>query len=118
MAMNKTEKARLLQAEIKGSLHYSPKYGPDVPPPSAGERGLRLTTGYHYNPHTLRVCLSCSSSISHGIGSTDKTNTQRPIHLYSTKLKALVDMRHDVCMKAATQLHRIDELIYKEQANT
>ena len=67
-----------------------------------------LSTGYLYNAYTMRVDVACSSSVYHGVGRTDKTSTQRPVWLYSTKSLAATAMRFDIELECAEKLYRVD----------
>ena len=70
------------------------EFMPDVPIP----KGSELSTGWMFNAYTRRVEVACSSCVFHAVGRNDKTNTQRPMRLYSTKKKALLAL-HNVLTK-------------------
>lgn len=109
MAMNKKEKEYVTQLEndIATALAFTftPKVLPDVPPP---KEYTGFTTGYSYNAYSLSVKKACSSATGHGIGVWDRTNSQHPISLFSTKEKAYRAMRNDLEITYAKQLAKID----------
>jgi hypothetical protein len=88
--------------------------GPDIPPPEG--YGDELTRGYVFNAYTDRVDVACSSGGAHAIGRTDKTTSQRPIPLYSTRRRALLALRNAVEQECAERLARIDAQIEAERA--
>jgi len=82
------------EARIRAALHWTDRAaGPDVLPPSCSDSSGQMSTGYTFNAYTNRVDVACSSSIGHAIGRTDKTDSQRPLSLYSTRLLALKAQR-------------------------
>ena len=84
---------------------------PDVLPPSGWQE---LSTGWTFNAHARRIDIACSSSIYHAIGRTDKTTSQQPIRLYSTRRRALRALRVALEHEFATELARIDALLQAE----
>ena len=114
--MNKKEQAEMQalreQLHLSNALRFTETpAGPDVPPPDfAG-----LSKGFLYHAHGEgRVAPACSSAVSHNFGSNEKTSTQNPRHLYSTKLLALRALRHEMELDCAKRLARIDALIAQE----
>ena len=99
------------QARIRAALHWTDDadIAPDVPPPS----GQGLTTGYMFNAYSRRVDVACSSSVFHAIGRTDRTTTQRPIWLYSTRARALHALRVALERQFAEELAKIDAELAK-----
>lgn len=103
------------------ALRWSEAFLPDVPIPT---NAVRLSTGYTYNAHYNaghtgdRVQPACSSLVSHGIGSTTATTTRGPLPLYSTELRALKALRHDVVLQCAQRLALIDLRIENEERIT
>lgn len=96
------------EARIRASLHWTePADGPDVQPPT----GSGLVTGYLYNAYTNRVDVACTSSVTHAFGRDDKTTTQHPRSLYSTRLRALLALRNAVERECAERLAKIDRMI-------
>lgn len=113
MAMNKKEQAEFaaLKEEvcIARALRFTDPVSPDVAPPKFG----RLSTGFLF-AGTRGVEVACSSSTGHAYGRDDKTTTQNPRWLYSTKLLALRAMRHEREIICARELARIDKEIEEE----
>lgn len=109
----KERQAREHEARIFAALCWTDEApGPDVPPPVGS--GNQLTTGYVYNEYAESVAEACSSSYNHAIGRTDRTTSQRPISLFSTRERALRALRNALERRAAEMLARIDGQI--EQA--
>lgn len=121
MAMTKKERAgfdaALEKARILGALRWTEKVLPDIQPPVPCS-AEKLTTGFYAHAHELnyRVSEACSSSIYHGIGSTTKTNSQRPIWLHSTRLRALKAARSEMEKAAAKALAELDKEIAEEES--
>ena len=84
MTKKERESYELMQLEVTlhKAMFVSDLIEPDVPPPLGGEP---MTTGWTYNEHSIRVLPACSSSVAHGLDQTDKTTSQRPLALYSTR---------------------------------
>lgn len=87
---------------------------PDIAPP---ENGTKLSTGWMYNAYTRSVEIACSSSIHHAIGRNDKTTSQKPRHLYSSKHGALMAMYNVLEKHFSKELQDIKCLIEKELTN-
>lgn len=101
------------EERIRQALRWTgPAPARDVPPPRDGG----LSTGYTYNAYTRRVIEACSSAVYHAIGRTDRTTTQRPIALYSTRLLALQALRATLEREFAEALEQIDQQIAREEA--
>ncbi len=98
------------RARISEALRWSDASDiyPDVLPP---ERYNELTTGWVFNAYSKRVDVACSSPVSHAIGRTDKTTTQHPIRLFSTRERALRALRGSLELEFATALAKIDREI-------
>ena len=121
MAMTKKEKALLesLENELRlaKAFRFTDKVNPDVLAPLPGESFGKLVTGYLIvgeqgdNP---RVEVACSSSIHHSAGRNDRTTTQGPRNLFSTRLLALKAMRNIVEIRFASMLAEIDRKIELE----
>lgn len=118
MAMNKKELAELEAAKTQAALRWTSEIKPDVEPPKATSPIGVLSTGWMYvgslSDHP-RVEVACSSSISHAIGRVDRTQSQQPIAIYSSRLKALKALRHEVEKRCAEQLRKIDKMIEGEK---
>lgn len=122
MAMTKAERNRLveLEEELRRAKAWrrTEPVEPDVPIP--GYDGPRLSKGWLYNAHlgsygsTAIVERACSSTVSHAFGQDDKTTTQQPRRLYSTKLLALKAARYDLEQQMEKILAETDRQI--EQA--
>lgn len=122
MAMNKKEKAAyeeaLQELAIARALRWSdqPVPEPDVPPPkgySDLSRGWRATDYFERYGSQEYACKACSSSCNHGVG-WEKTSSQNPISLYSTKLLALRRSRANAERQFAKVLAKIDAEILAE----
>jgi hypothetical protein len=116
MAMTKKEQAAMdelcKQLALAKALRFTDHVDKDVFPP---EEFMKLSTGWVYNAHTLEVSVACSSAVSHGIGITDRTTTQRPIRMYSTKILALQALRNELEQMYATKLAYVDKCIASER---
>lgn len=116
MAMNKKEQAELeelrKQLAIAKAFRFTEPVERDVQPP---ESYSALATGWVYNEYNCMVSVACSNSVHHAVGRTDKTNTQRPISMYSSKLLALKGLRNALEQKYAKALADIDAQIEKER---
>ena len=112
--MTKKEKEALEAALTAAALRTTGDVAPDVPPPSSGG----LSKGFAVVAETsdyARVEPACSSSVHHGTGQQDKTTTQGPRHLYSTKEMALKALRRAVERHCAERLRRVDRMIEEER---
>lgn len=115
MSMNKKEQEMMeeLKAKLELALAFrrTTPVKPDVPPP----QGFNvLTDGWlpvGAKGTSARVEPACSSSTSHGIHRTDKTTSQNPRSLYSTKVLALRALRWAVEEDCAKRLLAIDRQI-------
>ncbi len=109
MAMTKKEAAAFeaLYNELRlaKALRWTEPIALDVAPPSAWGT---LSKGWLYNAYTFCVEVACSSQNGHAFGSNDKTISQQPQWLYSTKKLALQAMRNEVELDAAKKLARLD----------
>jgi len=122
MAMTKKEQAAMQaaidKAETLAALRWTAPVAKDVPPPPP-ENGY--TEGWEFNTYKKSVDPYWSSCIYHGQGAAPNGNdrffsgSQNPKSLYSTKLLALMALRHEVEKEAATSLMRIDRLIAAEK---
>lgn len=116
MVMNKKEKSKMEELEAI-SVKYDAlldfmcgeRITPDIERPAICSP-VSLITGYTFNIHTKLVSIACSSSTSHGIGYADKTNSQRPIDLYSSKELAaramMVEVKREFYLSSAEALIR------------
>jgi hypothetical protein len=122
MAMTKKEKERFaeLEKELRcaRSWRLTDRVSPDVAPPANSSQVGSLSTGFTVvgGCEWLRADVACSSATSHATGSIDKTNSQRPISLYSSRLLALRAARNKAEDYAIEILSRIDRLIEDEIA--
>jgi hypothetical protein len=125
MVMNKAEKAKLNRAEFLASVNRALRWSDysdvrDLQPPQNGNKTLtygwdsRFYLGSNLPIHC--VGKACSSSIHHGSG-WQKTSSQHPLALYSTRLKALQATRVKAEMEFAKWLADLDDEIAREVAN-
>jgi len=118
VAVTKKELARFEELLTEAALRRTSAEGPDVPAPSA-ESDTSFTQGFLYVGEWSdfpRVEPACSSRVGHCSGRNDKTTTQGPRHLFSTRLKALKALRAEVEKCAAKRLRAIDRMIEAETA--
>lgn len=115
--MNKKEQAYVEELKTQLALRWTQGQKADVAPP-ASSSGSQLSIGFAIRGERgdyPSIEEACSSSVSHGIGRADKTTTQHPIWLYSTKLLALKALRHSVERRCAAMLRKIDAMIEAEE---
>lgn len=117
MAMNKREKELVesLRFELAKAraFRFTANVERDLPPP---ERSGELSLGWDFNHYSKRAYKACSSTIYHGEG-WERTSTQNPRSLYSTKLLALQAMRHKMEKEFSETLARVDLMIEEEYDN-
>jgi hypothetical protein len=117
MAMNKSERSKMErlceELRIAKAMRFTEKVEPDLMPP---ESFGGLVNGYLYNAYYSNPCVepACTSSTSHGFGSHDKTNTQQPRRLYSSRLLAWKACRNDLEKQFSRVLAEVDAQIEKE----
>ena len=99
------------EARLARSLRFTEFVREDLPPPSRTSN--TLTKGCLSFLGNGSVTKACSSHISHGFG-WEKTTSQKPQWLYSTRLLALRGLRNAVENRAAKELSDIDREIEKE----
>ena len=134
MAMTKKELAEwqeklddlgkeLQQANQWNAFRRTDAVSRDVSPPQPLSGDYRY--GWNYNAYSRSISYYWTSSISHGTleeGKTRdencRTGSQGPVHLYSTKVKALQALRHAIEKESAQALFEIDQLIQEEVKNT
>lgn len=109
---------RALQAEV--DLHDEPTPERDLPAPSCGEAGMRLTKGWDFN--SFRgigggVYKACSSCIYNGEG-WERTSSQGKRNLFSTELKATQAMRSDMVLKHRQNIAVLDKRITALKTST
>ena len=126
MAMTKKEKAEMQaakaemqaainRAEALAALRWTAPVQPDLDVPENG-----YSEGWDYNSYSQCVFTSWSGRISHGTGPAPtegnySSATKGARRLYSTKALALAAMRHDIELKAAADLLKIDRQIAATQ---
>jgi hypothetical protein len=96
----------LTRLRVRAALCWSDDVQPDVPIPKGGDS---LSEGWL--PAYRGAEVACSSAVCHALGRTDKTTTQGPRELYSSKVLALRARRYEFALEAAQALARIDALI-------
>ena len=116
------EEIEALRQKVKGLEALTATEEPverDLPPPK--EHGS-LSRGWNYNTYLALdraeltsdcVYKACSSSIFHGRG-WERTSTQRPAHLFSTRGRALRALRQDLVRHFTTLLGSVSDEIRKE----
>ena len=117
--MTKKELAAFEELQLKlrmvMALRMTNPVKPDVAPPT---ESFKLTTGWLFNSHSRRVNVACSSVTSHSFSRNDKTDSQRPVWLYSSKKLALQAMRHELELEFARALLLVDEQIEEADNGT
>lgn len=112
MAMTKKERAQhdaaIKAARVAGALRWTSEVKPDIDIPTTV---AHLARGWLFNTHNARVAPACSSTVHHSFGRNDRTETQGPRCLYSTKVLALQAMRHELEREFAQRLAYVDEQI-------
>lgn len=111
--MNKKEQAEMEELKVKLALRLTDKIYPDLKKPD-GSDYKQMNKGWYFNAHSMQVSKACSTSHGHSVWSDEKTSSQNGIDIFSTRLLALKAMRHEVEMKSARDLRRIDVMIEKE----
>lgn len=116
--MNKKEKAAfdaaIAQAQLLAALRWTEKVEKDLQPPAPfGNRDDSI--GYDFNSYSHIVAEKWSSSISHGdMPKRQHSGSQNSVYLFSTKLRALKALRHQVELDSAKVLRLIDLRITAE----
>lgn len=117
MAMTKKERAEfdaaIERANMLGALRWSAPVKKDVPPP---EQYKDFSSGWDCNAHAVKVYEVWSSSVVHGYGAQPdgRSASQNSIWCYSTRLLALMALRHQVELESAKKLAAIDKMIEAE----
>lgn len=113
MSMTKKETAEVeslrRELSILAALRWTEPVAPDVPIPHGQGLSTGWLTGYD------RVDVACSSNVFHAYGRNDKTTSQQPCSLFSTKLLALKALRYEMERRFATDLANIDRKIAEAQ---
>ncbi len=126
--MNKKEEAAFKaladERDKFKALRWTPKIEPDVPKPATSLPFGALSKGWRCHNHDLnfRLHKGISSCGSHAVTDTyndwpKKTDSQRPIDLFSSPSLALRAARHEIAERCAEVLARIDREIDKAEAN-
>ena len=121
MAMTKKEQAEMQaaidRADTLAALRWTSPVQRDVDLPKDG-----YSEGWDYNSHSRIVFRGWSCRVSHGKGPAPTPETRRTVsgiqgarRLYSTEALALAAMRHDIELKAAADLLKIDRQIAATQ---
>ena len=117
--MTKKEKAEMQtaldRAETLAALRWTAPVQRDVGVPNDG-----YSEGWDYNSYTKQVFRGWSSSVSHGPGFAPEVGRYRCANqgarrLYLTEALALAAMRHEIELKAAADLLKIDRQIAATQ---
>ena len=82
-----------------------------------------MVNGFTFNSYTREVLHSISSSVGHGLLSLshsqcENTTSQRPMKQFSTKVLAAKALRHEMEMRFAKQLMKVDEMIQQFQGES
>lgn len=108
--MNKKELAALAslgqQLREARAFRLTEKVSTDVDPPSGCGA---LAKGWMFNSWNDSVSRACTNAVNHNATGDDRATTQRPMHLYSTELRALKALRHEVeniCMKRLAEIDK------------
>lgn len=104
MAMNKKELAEVEALKTRLSLRFYEVVEPDIDIPTSG-----IVNGWLFNEHTMRVEKACSSSHSHNYGGWDKTTTQHPRRLYSTKQLAYKSLLSQMAIRFSIELRSVEK---------
>ncbi len=120
--MNKKERAEydraIETAEILGAFHFTAPVQRDVQPPS----GQTYTEGWDFNSYTATVWRAWSGSVSHGEGPAPLGNrrfmsgSQGCRSMFSSKVLALRALRHEMELKYAKELLKVDKQIREANA--
>lgn len=102
-------------AAMQAALRFTQDVERDLPPP---QNFSGLSKGWNYNASLsyFRVEKACSSSVGHGDG-WERTCSQCPLSLFTTKLKALMAMRRELEQECAKILAKVDLQIEEEKRN-
>lgn len=102
---------------LQQALRWTDHVPRDLPHPQPGSGGREMTKGWDYcaSMDGGRVDKACSTCIHHGSG-WERTTSQQPKDLYSTKLMALQGLRHELEFKYAKVLANLDTQIREETA--
>lgn len=118
MSMTKKERAAfdaaIHKANLLCALRWTEPVQPDVPIPGFDDG---MSKGFLFNTPSRRVVPAYSTRSYHSFGRNDRTDTQNPCALYSTRLLALKAMRHEAENKFAAELLSIDKMIEAEKAD-
>ena len=115
MAMIKKEqaemKAAIDRADTLLALRWTNPVRRDVDVPQDG-----YSQGWDYNAYTREVFMGWSCTVFHGKGPAPevgkhRSGSQQPRRYYSTQVRALAAMRHEIEQKAAADLLKIDRRI-------
>ena len=108
--MNKKDQQMVEALKTKLALRFTETIRADVLIPIDD----KIVNGYSYNSYNTRVEKSCSSGFFHSIGKWDKTDAQRSINQYSSRLLALKAMRNELEFRYAFELRQVDLMIEEE----
>ena len=103
--------AAIDRAETLAALRWTNPVQRDVGVPKDG-----YSQGWDYNAYTRRVFIGWSGVVSHGTGPAPeaggyRSGSQNPRRYYSTQALALAAMRHEIELKTAAELLKIDRQI-------
>lgn len=105
--MNKKEQAQMEELRTKLALRFYPEVLPDLDIPTYEEG---IINGYIFNEYTNEIIKACTSEHHHSIRNWDKTTSQNPIKLYSTRELAYKGLLHEMAKSFAKELRKIEIL--------
>ena len=111
MSMTKKEQAEVERLKTRLALRFTEDVKPDIPEPESGIPGLPIINGWSFNSYSKRVVKSCSSTIFHGNGQWDKTDSHYAIEQFSMPILAYKAMRRELEERYARELREIDRSI-------
>ena len=109
MAMTKKEIEAVEALKTRLALHFYPDIETDIDIPKDG-----IVNGWQCNEFSARVEKACTSSISHNFGAWDKTTTQQPMRLYSTKTLAYKALLSKMAIKFSHELRAVEKRMEEE----
>ena len=107
MTKKEIAEVELMRRELRilSALRWTEEVKPDIDYPQGKEFTKGWLVGYK------NATIGCSNSVHHSSGRNDRTDSQRPVQLYSTKLLALRGLRHETERRCAIELADVDRMI-------
>jgi hypothetical protein len=113
MEMTKKELAMVEELKTRLALRFYPEVEPDIDIPEYSEGVLN---GWMCNEYSVTVEKACTSFISHSYGMWDKTRSQNPRKLYSTKKLAYKALLAKMAIKYASELRSVEKKMELEDS--